>query len=168
MAGSDEEDCDVISVKTNLRTYLPKVNAAVTNGAFKSLSHAGAAIRKTAQQSMREAKGPSPPGTPPHVHTGRLRRSILFAVDKQKHELVVGPSYDKVKIGGRPSWLAQMLEHGGTFQRRMDPKRSRRGRPRKGEEVRRISVTYPARPFMAPALAKNLARFHREWQGAIG
>ncbi len=158
----------MISVKTNLTTYLPRVQRAVKKGTFTSLTHAGRAIRKTAQQSMREAKGPSPPGTPPHVHTGRLRRSILYAVDKQNDELVVGPSYNMVKRGGRPPWLAQMLEYGGTFQRRLTPKRKRRGRPRKGEEVRTVSVTYPARPFMAPALQKNLARFHREWQGAIG
>ena len=158
----------MISVKTNLTTYLPKVQRAVKDGTYRSLYHAGASLRKAAQQSMRKAKGPSPPGTPPHVHTGRLRRSIMFSVDKQKEELVVGPSYNMVKRGGRPPWLAQMLEHGGTFQRRLTPKRKGRGRPRKGEAVRTVSVTYPARPFMAPALQKNLARFHREWQGAIG
>lgn len=158
----------MIDVKLHLKTYLSRVDKAIKKGTFKNLKHAGAAIRKTAQQSMRPAKGPSPPGTPPHVHTGRLRRSILYAVDLQTDELVVGPSYNMVKRGGRPPWLAEMLEHGGTFQRRLTPKRTRRGRPRKGEEVQTALVTYPARPFMAPALKKNLARFHREWQSAIG
>jgi len=29
------------------------------------------------------------------------------------------------------------------------------------------TITFPPRPFMQPALQRNLARFHRDWKGAI-
>jgi hypothetical protein len=32
---------------------------------------------------------------------------------------------------------------------------------------RRGGVRFPERPTMQPALDRNLARFHREWKGAI-
>lgn len=146
-------------------TPMPKaVQRATDKGAYKTLRHAAASVRKSAIESMIERKGPSPPGTPPHRHTGRLARSILYAQDEEGW--FVGPSYSKVKIGGRPPWLAQMLEHGGTFTRRK--KRTSRGRPKKGEQPQPMqTVTYPARPFMQPTLQRNLARFHRDWKGAI-
>ncbi len=149
-----------------------KVDRAVGKGSYKSLRHAAFSIRKSAIESMKFQDGPSAPGSPPAAHTGRLRRSILVAQDSND-EVFVGPSYDRVKAGGRPPWLAQMLEHGGTFTWRR--KRKKRGRPTKAEaQVIAAgfgpaiqSVTYPARPFMQPALKRNLARFHREWKGAI-
>ena len=147
-------------------TATPKrLEKAVDKGAYKSLKHGALSIRKAAQESMVFAKGPSKPGTPPHSHTGRLRWSILAAEDEDKKGWTVGPSYSRVKVGGRPPWLAQMLEHGGTFI--AHEKQSRRGRPRKGTSIKRWAVIYPARPFMQPALQRNLARFHRDWQGAI-
>ena len=155
----------MFGVKINMTQTPKKVERATDKGAYKSLRHAAFSIRKSAIESMVEARGPSRPGTPPHRHTGRLARSILVAQDKNG-EVVVGPSYSRVKVGGRPPWLARMLEHGGTFTRRK--KRKTRGRPKKGEAPEpMLSVTYPARPFMAPALKRNLARFHREWKGAI-
>jgi len=153
-------------------TATPKrLEKAVDKGAYKSLRHAAFSIRKAAQESMVFAKGPSKPGAPPHAHTGRMRWSILVAQDKvdgrklKAGEVFIGPAYSRVKVGGRPPWLAEMLEHGKTFI--AHEKQSRRGRPRKGTSIKRWAVIYPARPFMQPALQRNLARFHRDWQGAI-
>ena len=154
-------------------TMMPgKVKKATDKGAYKSLRHAAFSIRKTAIESMVFEEGPSRPGRPPHAHTGRLRRSIIVAQEKG-NEVFVGPSYSRVKAGGRPPWLAEMLEHGGTFRWRK--KRKKRGRPTKSEAQVIAAgygpalqiVTFPARPFMQPALARNLARFHREWQGIM-
>jgi len=147
-------------------TALPRsLMRATDSAAYKNLRHAAFSIRKSAIDSMEFAPGPSPPGTPPHAHTGRLGKSILVSQD-EAGEVVVGPSYRRVKRGGRPPWLAEMLEHGGTFTRRK--KRAKRGRPKKGEPAQStVTVTYPARPFMAPALQRSLARFHSDWDGAI-
>ncbi len=144
----------------------PKPLAKATDkAAFKNLRHAAFSIRKAAIESMVFAKGPSKPGTPPHAHKGRVRRSILVAQD-DSGEVVIGPSWSRVKAGGRPPWLAQMLEHGGTFP--VKQKRKTRGRRKKGEAPQATrSITFPPRPFMQPALQRNLARFHRDWRGAI-
>ena len=143
-----------------------KVNRATDKGAYKSLRHAAFSIRKSAIASMEFALGPSKPGTPPHRHTGRLARSILVAQEEGSDEVFVGASGHRVKAGRRPEWLARMLEHGGTYPVRK--KRKTRGRPKKGEAPQPIrTITFPARPFMQPALQRNLARFHREWKGAI-
>lgn len=162
----------MFGVQVKLTATPKRLEKATNKGTYKTLRHAAFSIRKSAIESMVFQEGPSAPGTPPHAHTGRLRRSILVAQD-DRGEVVVGPSYSRVKAGGRPPWLAQMLEYGGTFQRRK--KRKGRGRPTKREAAIKaagygpalFAVTYPARPFMQPALQRNLARFHREWKGAI-
>ena len=156
----------MFGVKIKMIPMPRNVAHATKKGTYKTLRHAAFSIGKSARESMIEAKGPSRPGTPPHVHTGRLRKSILAAVDDDTSETVIGPSYLMVKRGGRPAWLGKMLEFGGTFTRQR--KRKKRGRPKKGEAPQpTYTVTYPARPFMAPALQRNLARFHRDWKGAI-
>jgi len=153
---------------------MPKnVERAADKGAYKTLRHAAFSIGKSARESMIEEEGPSRPGTPPHVHTGRLRKSILAAVDVKKQEAFIGPSYKLVKRGGRPPWLGKLHEFGGTYKRKKKQKRKSgrdiHGRFIKSTEAAEISitVTYPARPFMQPALQRNLARFHRDWKGAI-
>ena len=168
MALADKTDSGVVmfGANTKLTQTRANVDKAVDKGAYKTLKHAAFSIRKSAIASMVFAKGPSRAGSPPHAHTGRLGRSILVAQDKQTSEVVVGPSYDRVTKGGRPPWMAQRLEHGGTFTRKK--KRKRRGRPRKGESQEPVqTVTFPSRPFMYAALQRSLARFHAEWKGAI-
>ncbi len=155
----------MIGWQTRVVLDLAALNNAAEKGAFNSQRHAAFAIRKSAIDSMIFARGPSNPGRPPHAHTGKLRRSILVAEDGGS--VVVGASHGRNQVGRRPLWLTEMLEHGGTYQVRRK-KRSRRGRPSKGDEPQVVSsVTYPPRPFMHPALVRNLDRFHREWQGAI-
>ncbi len=155
----------MFGVQIKLTATLKRLEKATGKGAFKTLKHSAFSIRKSAIESMKFAKGPSTPGTPPHAHKGRLRRSILVAQD-DNNEVFVGVSGNRIKAGRRPEWLARMLEHGGTFPVRT--KRKSRGRPRKGDAPQAIrSITFPPRPFMQPALQRNLARFHRDWKGAI-
>jgi phage gpG-like protein len=158
----------MFGVKITTQFRPKQVEHAQKKGAFKSMLHAARAIRKTAVESMVFAKGPSRPGQPPHAHTGRLRRSILYTVDND--DAFVGVSYARARKGDRPEWLARMLEKGGVYGRPRKGKQKREaatGRFAKGFEKIESPVTYPARPFMHPALERNLARFHREWQGAI-
>ena len=159
----------MLSVQVKLIPIPRSLLKATNKAAYKTLRHAAFSIRTSAIESMRWGHNPSLPGHPPTARTGRLRGSILVSQD-EKGEIVVGPSYHRVRRGGRPPWLAEMLEHGGTYNvrlRQWGRQKRRRGRPSKGDEVLRRPITYPARPFMQPALQRNLARFHREWKGAI-
>lgn len=126
------------------------VQDAVQKGAFKSLANAVASIRKSVRESFARVKGPSPPGTPPHRHKGRLFRSILFDVDKTTGTAVVGPSYDALKSGGLQPWVGSMHERGMTV--------SVKARKVKGKTIRAHKRVYPPRPYMAPAFQRALPR----------
>lgn len=138
-----------IGVQAKLTATPKAVTDAASKGAYRSLAHAAASISKSAKQSMILAKGASKPGTPPHVHQGKLKRSIRYAVEKD--DAVVGPSYAAIKSGGRPPWLGSMHERGGTF------KGKKKGTTR----------YVPARPFMAPALEEARRRFAAHWKSSI-
>ncbi len=162
----------MFGIQIKLTATPKRLERATDKGAFKTLRHSAFSIRKSAIGSMKFAKGPSTPGTPPHSHKGRLRRSILVAQDGND-EVFVGASGHRIKAGRRPEWLARMLEHGGTFRVKIKKKRKSRrdtrGRFVKSTESAALvrSITFPPRPFMQPALQRNLARFHRDWKGAI-
>lgn len=144
-----------IGVETRLTDTSKRVTDAQKKGSIKSLRHAGASIRKTAIGSMARAKGPSAPGQPPHRHKGRLARSILFAVEKE--EVVVGPSYKAMKFGGLPPWVGAIHEHGGTFGGKAKTKRGKARKP----------STYPARPYMRPALESVKDRLNQDWRASM-
>lgn len=97
----------------------------------------GAFIYRRARSSIKERPGISPPGKPPHTHTRALKESIGFAFDKDREELVVGPT--GWQRGG--PWL---LEFGGAITQR-DNGRGRRRR-----------MKYRPRPFMGPAFEAEL------------
>ena len=115
-----------------------KLDKAVAKGAFKSFAHAAASIRKDARASIKTRKKPGPPGGPIRTRRGGLaRRSVLFRADKSG--AVIGFAASKI------DQAMEVHEHG----------------------KKRGGVLFPKRPTMAPALERNLARFHREWRGAI-
>ena len=128
-----------------------RVSDAAEKAAFKNLGHAASSIRKTAIESIKPAEGPSPPGMPPHTHTagvtkkgkpkkGHLPRAIVFDVDKQKQEAVIGPRASVVGESGAAHELGEEF-HGDD---------------------------YPERPYMFPALETNAPRFADEYAGSIG
>ncbi len=129
----------MIAVKVTTRDETKKVLARTKQGNFKSLAHAGAAIRLTAKRSIRRRKTASPAGQPSHTRKGQLRGAILYAVEKERGLVVVGP--DVTKVGKS----ASAHEHGGRYKRQH----------------------YPRRPFMGPALEKNLDRLPRMWAGSV-
>ncbi|RMF99612.1 MAG: hypothetical protein D6741_08195 [Planctomycetota bacterium] len=118
-----------------------KVKKKAQDATFRNLGHAGAAVRLTAKRSIRyrKRKKASPVGNPPFTHTKRLPRAIVYAVDKWKTTVVVGPSASLVGPAGLPH------EHGGRFR----------------------GQRYRARPFMKPALRKNLKRLPRFWKSSV-
>ena len=137
----------------------PKVRRAVDRAKRRALSRAGAFIRQRARTSIRKRKGVSLPGQPPRSHEGSLRRLILFGFDRASDSVVVGPA----RLN-RPGEAPSTLEFGGraTVTRR-------RTRPRKdGKRViesRRVRIA--ARPYMGPALQKELPNIPKAWANSV-
>jgi len=96
-----------ITVKTKSETK--KVIKKAKDANIKSLSHAGGALRKIAMRSFQKKAGASPPGSPPHTHTKRLPKAILYAVDKRRQLVIVGPA---VHLAGQ---VGRAHEFGGHY-----------------------------------------------------
>jgi len=129
----------------------PKVQRAVDAARRRVLSKAGAFIRTAARSSIRKRKNPSRPGQPPHSHTGLLKRFIFFGYDPATDSVVVGP------VGFKRSNAPRVLEYGGVTT----VTRFRRGK------VTRRRVRIAPRPYMGPALAKELPKFPELWRDSI-
>lgn len=129
----------MVEMKVKTRMDAKRVVKAAQTGSIKSLGHAGGAIRMTAKRSIRRSKSESQEGTPPHTRKGQLRRAILYAVEKDKQSVVVGPDVSIVSTAGTAH------EFGGRFR---------------GEQ-------YPRRPFMGPALEKTKERLPKMWAGSV-
>lgn len=127
----------------------------------------------------------SPPGSPPFCHTDDAfvtLKNILFAYDMSSGGVVVGP------VGLRHKYLQSqggrippaLHEYGGSS---VIPEKQvtfgnggtkwiRRGRYARPDQLtRNRKVTYPARPFMKPAIEKTKSKFKNLWftnPGALG
>ncbi|HEY1068408.1 MAG TPA: hypothetical protein VGE52_19955 [Pirellulales bacterium] len=116
-----------------------RVLAAARDGSFRSLGHAGAAIRLAARRSIKKSKSASPEGRPPHSRKGQLRGAIVYAVEAERQLVVIGPEAAQVGTSGRAH------EFGGRYKRQR----------------------YPKRPFMGPALEKLKERLPKLWAGSV-
>ncbi len=125
---------------------------AVDKAKRLALSKAGAFIRITARHSIRTRKGSAPPGTPPHSHTGLLKRFIFFGYDPTTESVVVGPA----RIN-RTTDAPHTLEFGGTTA----VERRRKGK------VRARKVRIAPRPFMGPALEKERPNLPKTWANSV-
>jgi len=84
----------------------------------------------------------SPPGSPPFTHGGLFRDAILFGLEKESENTVIGLMADG------PDGIddiGELHEFGGT---------------RKGKR-------YPARPTMGPALQKVIPKLPEFWRNAV-
>ncbi|MGD9692391.1 MAG: hypothetical protein AB7G17_13220 [Phycisphaerales bacterium] len=136
----------------------PKVQRAVDRARRRALSKAGAFIRQRARTSMRRRRGSSAPGSPPHAHEGSLRRLLFFAYDPSADSVVVGP------VGFRRSDAPNTLEFGGAATVTRRRTRPRSGGTR-GVESRRVRIE--ARPYMGPALRKELPNLPKPWASSV-
>jgi hypothetical protein len=117
----------------------------------KALSRAGAFVRKRARGSIRRRKTVSRPGRPPNAHLDDLKR-ILFAYDKSAGSVVIGP----MPLNGRDfPKVPTLLEFGGNVRSYI---RTKSGRRSKHVRRGRKTLRYRARPFMGPAMDKELAK----------
>jgi hypothetical protein len=102
----------------------------------------GAFVRLVAQRSMRRRKAASPPGQPPSVRKGQLRKFIFFSFDERRKSVVIGPTLLRPD-----SPVPALHEHSGTR--------------RYGGRV----TKYPKREYMKPAFREGLTRlaqFYKE------
>lgn len=131
----------MFGVRTQVKATPNRVQKAADKGAYRSFLHAAASIRKAARASIIRSDTPGPPGGPVRSKRGRggglAKRAILYKADKQG--AVIGFAASKI------DQAMEVHERGGI----------------------RGGVRFPQRPTMHPALERNLARFHREWRGAI-
>ena len=144
----------------------PAVMLAVDKAALRVFSRFGAFVRKTARRSIRKPRkkrvaefndfekiqyrktgyrplASSEPGKPPRNQTGRLKDTIFFWYDRNEQSVIIGPSHS----GGFDRMGA--LEHGGLTMSR-----------KRAFHIR-------ARPFMRPALAKELPKLDKMWHHSI-
>ena len=129
----------MIALKVQTRMDVQKVLRKAKRANIESLGHAGATIRLTARRSIRRSPKASAVGTPPHTRRGLLRKAIIYAVDKYRQMVVIGPAYGMV---GRS---ATAHEFGGRYRRQY----------------------YKKRRFMGPALEKTKNRLPRHWAASI-
>lgn len=116
-----------------------KLDAAAEKAAFKNFGHAASRISKDAKASLITADGPSPEGAPPHTHKGAfLRRAVRYAADKEG--AVIGPMFSVVGEAGAAHELGESFH----------------------------DQDFPERPYMGPALDRNISRLSTDWAGSIG
>jgi len=129
----------MITIRVRTRVSTAQIQRKVQQGNFKSLGHAAATIRLVARRSIRRRKPAAMPGNPPHTRRGQLKRSIMYALDKQRGVALIGPIFELIGTAGKAH------EFGGKFRRER----------------------YPKRPFMGPALEKVKDRLPPMWAGSI-
>lgn len=129
-----------------------KVIDAMTAENRKRLSKAGAYIRKRARTDiLRRRKQPSRPGQPPSVHSRdsfATLKNILFYANQDWESVIIGPRAIpslRLKRSNRTT-VPELMEKGGWSVN------ERRIRGRTVSNVGR----YQARPFMGPALDKEV------------
>lgn len=128
-----------------------KVTRAMSDATRRALSKAGAFVRTTAKGLIRSGKGVSKPGSPPKSHVGLLKKFLFFAYDERSRSVVIGPMLLTEKTGEAPS----LLEYGGLAKRR------------RRNTDREFLYTYKARPYMGPALEKNVGKIPSTFQNSI-
>ena len=90
---------------------------------------------------------PSKPGEPPRSIVGTLKRLIFFAYDARQKGVVIGPIPTGQKTGA-----PRVLEEGGTIKA-----------PGSGFDGKRVKP----RPYMVPALNKNLVKIDAIWRNSV-
>jgi len=132
-----------------------RVNREVATRTRRTMTEMGRRIRRHAQLSMVFASGPSAPGTPPHAHKGRLRDVVLYHYDPRERKVTTGTTPQSTS-GTSPS-LPELHEYGGRTMRTV----------RVRGKVRRVRVTYPRRPYLAPALEAEAPRLPDVWRKSV-
>jgi hypothetical protein len=84
------------------------VVAKARKKSISNLRQAGAYIRGVARKSIKISPKYAPPGKPPRSRKGRLKDAIVFSVESDRQQVVVGPTATEIGQIGRTH------ERGGT------------------------------------------------------
>ena len=140
---------------------------AIGQAAARGLGKAGAYIRRRAMHSMRKRKKPSKPGQPPSYHANaNSLREIQFYYDAQRLSVIVGPillrtptNYYGPQLPASQT-VPELLEFGGSLtvrERKVGTKWLQYGDRYRKHRTRERRVTVAPRPFMGPALEREVA-----------
>ena len=126
----------------------------------KNLSRAGSFIRRSARSSLRRRKRVSEPGQPPSVHTQdrvATLKNIWFVFERRRASVVVGPLLlnGSTLRGSNRSTVPELHELGGSAVLESRKKKRRR------------RARYAARPFMGPAMKRELPKFEGLWANSV-
>ncbi len=133
---------------------------AVGQANAKNLSRAGSFIRRAARSSLRRRKRASQPGQPPSVHTQdrvATLKNIWFVFERRRASVIVGP----LRLNGRSprgsnrSTVPQLHELGGSAVLESRKKKRRR------------RARYAPRPYMGPAMKRELPKFEGLWANSV-
>jgi hypothetical protein len=124
-----------------------KVKSAVDKATVRVLSRFGFLVRRDAKRSIRTRRDASKRGMPPTNKTGLLKNFIFFVFDDKSNSVVIGPA----KLSGvKGRDVPKSLEYGG-------PSRSADG----------SLLNVGPRPFMNPALDRNLPQLPQMWRDSV-
>ena len=113
-----------MEIRVRIEKDFDKVLRAAERSNDLSLRRAGAYVRGVAMKGIKTSKGFSKPGDRPHTRKGRLRKSIIFAVDQKGVNVLIGPHSGAIgKVGATH-------EFGGTEEAIPSKERSLRGNAR--------------------------------------
>jgi len=131
---------------------------AVGKATAKNLSKAGSFIRTSARASLRRRKSTSPTGEPPSVHSKdrvATLKNIWFVFDPANRSVIVGPlKLNGSKLEGSDRKTVPSLHELGGAAVVKGKKRKRRAR-------------YAPRPFMGPAMQRELPKFEGLWANSV-
>lgn len=128
----------MVALVHKLDLHFGRIEKAANKGAYRNFGHAAASIRKDAIASIETSPESSPAGSPPHTRRRQLPNAIRYDADAEG--AVIGPVFSVVGTAG------EAHEIGGSYRGQI----------------------FPERPFMGPALNRNLDRFASGWAGSIG
>lgn len=137
-----------------------KVLKAIDGATVRVLSKFGAYVRTGAKSSIRKRKRPSLPGQPPSSHVGTLKQLIFFSYDFEKKSVVIGPT-----LSNHPTGAPEVLEHGGEADVTDSVWKTRRGQKTREKRTRRVKIA--ERPFMGPALDRELPKLPGMWANSV-
>jgi hypothetical protein len=131
---------------------------AVGKATAQNMSQAGSFIQRAARSSLRRRKSASAPGQPPSVHTNdrvATLKNIWFTFDTANTSVVVGPlKLGRSRlVGSDQPTVPALHEYGGVAVVGMGKLRRR--------------ARYAARPFMGPAMIKELPKFEGLWANSV-
>jgi len=127
----------------------PAVLTASSRAERQVLSRFGAFVRTRARSSIRRRRGTSVPGEPPNSHVGLLKNFIFFVFDPARRSVLVGP----VRLNHTSGTAPAVLEYQGTTA------------ITGGRNPRLVRIA--ARPYMRPALAKELPGLPAMWADSV-